>query len=208
ADERVLGPARVVAACLVPGQPDPVRTAARGWMTTDEGMTCVGTRGQTDRWVRDKRLLVQLRRGLQADRGSGVLRDLDAVSVTITPDPEGAIVTVDADTSRVRTAGGVTAATGTVISTGIGVAVAALIDSGPPGADAMQFGAAFLPSMAITFGTTLAVTRIWTAKVRRAVEQALDGITMTSTTPQLPVPPTPADDGWRSTVVRWLGGQG
>lgn len=207
--QRLLGPGHVAAARLVPGDSQPVRTAAAAWMTNDEGMTRVGRRGHTERWVRDKRLLVQLRRGLQADRGSGVLRDLDAVSVTITPDPEGAIVAVDADTSRVRTAGGVITAMGTVISAGIGAGVAAMVpDSGPLAGDAVQFGAAFIPSMAVGLGTTVAVTRTWTTKVRRAVEQALDGIAMTTTSPQLPAPPIRSDTGLRGTVLRWLGGGG
>lgn len=205
---RLLGPDRVTSARLVPADPGLVRSATARWMTHDEGMTRAGTRGDTDRWARDKRLLVRLRRGLQADRSSGVLRDLHGVQVAVSPDVEGAIVSIEADTGKIRNAGIGIAATGAAISAGLGFGAAAVMpDTALMGMDVLQFASVVVPSLAVTVGTTLAVTRSWTQKVRQGIEQALDGITMTTVSPDLPELPLARPDGWQQTVWRWLGGR-
>lgn len=204
--QRIIGQPHVAAATVVPADPDRVRRSAARWMAEDEGMVRTGRRGDTDRWVRDKRLLVNLRRGLQVDRGTGTLRDLRGIGVTVTPDAQGAVVVIEADTRSVQATGAGLAVGGSVLSALLGVGAAAVVpDSAAISSDAAQFAVTFIPAIAATAGTTLAVTRTWIRKVREGVEQALDGITMTTVEPRLPQPP-PESGGWRETAMRWLGG--
>lgn len=206
--QRVIGPPRVTRTAVVSADATLVRTSAVEWMTQDEGMVRTGTRGDTDRWVRDKRILVSLRRGLHADRGSGALRDLKGVSITLTPDAEGSVVAIEADTTSVQATGLGIAAGGAVLSVLLGAGAAAIVpDSAVLGSDAAQFAAGFVPAIVATAGTAVVVTRTWVRAVRDGIEQALDGIAMTSVEPRLH-PPESREGSWRQTAARWLGGGG
>ncbi|WP_370327060.1 hypothetical protein [Euzebya sp.] len=206
ATERLLGPRHVGGAVLVPGDVVGVRAATRRWMGDDEHMRCTGTRGATDRWQKDQRLMTELRRGLSSGRGSGVLRDLREVAVTVAEDPEGTIVTLDADTAPIRTTAAGVLVTTAVSAVGAGAVAAGLTpDTAFLSSDVLQFAAAFAGTAAVGFGTAALTVRTWTRKVRTAVDHALDGITMSATQPELPRPPKPSG-GWRRTVADWLGG--
>lgn len=204
--ERLLGPRRVAGAAVVDADPQQVRAASRQWMVHDEGMKRTGSRDDVDRWVKDKRLLVEIRRGLQATRGNGVLRDLTVVHVDVQPDEAGSIVCVDADTTAVQRAASGTAVAGVLGGIGVGLAAAAAIpDTAVISADIAQFAVGFAGSVAVGLGSAVVVARSWIGRVREGVDQALDGIAMTTRDPELPSPPSTAT-GWRRTALRWLGG--
>ncbi len=205
--ERVLGPERIRGATLLPVAPGAARRAVAGWMVDDEGMRLAGTSGDTDRFIKDKRVMVELRRGLGVDRADGVLRDLRGVAVTAEPDPEGTVVRLEADTSGIRTAVAGIAAGGGLASLGLGIAAAAVIPDGASvlAGDAAQLLATAAVGLATTAGTAAAVRRAWVARVRMAVDAALQGIDLAAQHPDgLPArDPLP---GWRGQVQRWLGG--
>ncbi len=204
--ERLLGPARVAGAVVIDSDPVTARTATTAWMTNDEGMKRTGSRHNVDRWVKDKRLLVEVRRGLQATRGNGALRDLKSVSVDVRADDDGSIVYVDADTSTVQRAVAITAVSGVLGGIALGLGAAGVApDTAVISSDVAQFAVGFLGSAAAGVGTAALVARTWIAKVREGVDVALDGISMTTMHPELP-PPPPSTVGWRRTALRWLGG--
>lgn len=204
--ERLLGPSHVAGAVMIDSDPETARMATASWMTHDEGMKRTGSRDNVDRWVKDKRLLVEIRRGLQATRGNGALRDLKAVSVDVRPEEDGSIVYVDADTTKIQHAAGWIAASWAVAGLAMGAASAGFhSDAAAISSDVVQFVIPFVGSAVAGVGTAVVVARTWITKVKEGVDQALDGITMTTTHPELP-PPPPTATGWRRTALRWLGG--
>lgn len=210
--EALLGPDAVTGARHVPASPDAVRVAVARWMADDEGMARVGVRGEAERWTKDGRLLVSLQRSLGSQRGGGVLRDLRAVTVTVAEegaDADATPVVLEADTTTIRQAGAAVAVGGAVLSAALGALTAGVLpDTASIGPDALQAAAAAVPALIATAVTAVAVTRTWTGRVREAVEQALDGIAMsTAGGDHLPALPAP-DDGWRGSLLRWLGGSG
>ncbi len=204
--ERLLGPRVVLGSTVVPDHPSRVHAAARSWLSADEGLRPIGTRDGAERWTKDKRLLVGLQRGLQVSRATGVLRDIRAVQVRVEPGPDSTLVQLEADTSTIRqTTGGILTA-GLVGGVAVGLVSAGVVpDTAAISSDLAQFLVSFGAAATAGAGTALAVGRRWTARVRQAVDEALDGITMTTRQPDLRLPP-PAAEGWRATLGRWLGG--
>lgn len=205
--ERLLGPRRIASAVVVPGDPTATRVATIQWMVHEEGMKLTGSRVGAHRFVKDKRMLVELQRGLRATKSEGVLRDIQAVTVELSPDVDGTIVSVNADTSNITRTTTAIAAGSAVAGTIAGVAFAAAIpDGGVIGSDVGQFVVTFAGWAALGLGTATAVGRTWASKVRNGVEQALDGIAMTTSDPSSVHPIPHQTTGWRRTAVRWLGG--
>jgi hypothetical protein len=204
--QRLLGQPAVRGARLVTADPARVHAATAAWLAEDEGLVRTGTRGDAEQWVRDKRLLVNLRRGLQVDRGTGALRDLHEIAVRVLPEEGGAVVHVEADTTRIRTTGTAIAVGGALLSTLIGVGAAAVAPEVGPIGEVGQFALGFVPAATATMATTAMVTRRWMAEVREGLDRALDGIAMTTHEPRSAAPAS-RPEGWRRTAARWLGGR-
>lgn len=203
--ERVLGPSRLTGVIVLPVGADVARRAAERWMLEDEGLRVVGARDGAVRLARDPRILAGLRSGLGVTRGEGVLRGLDEVSLHVAQGPVGAEVAVEADTSTIqrttRTIAALSAAAGVVAGA---VNAGVIPDTAVIGSDIAQFGASWLVTTLAGAGVATTVARQWTRKVRRAVDLALDGISLSAERPgELPAPPPRG--GWRDTVRRWLG---
>ncbi len=204
--ERLLGPRRVLGVTAVSQDPVAVRHGVHAWMTHDEGMRAVGARGPSERWVKDKRLIVGLQRGLQVSRASGVLRDIRAVTLTVDGEPDGTVVEVEADTRNIRATTTAIAVSGLAAGVAIGLANAGIIpDTAAISSDLGQFVVSFGGTAAVALGTAAAVGRRWTTRVREAVDDALDGITMMTSDPERG-PPIPETGGWRQSLFRWMGG--
>lgn len=203
--DRLLGPEQVVGAAVVQGDPDAVSRAIAAWMTDDEGMVLAGTRDGADRWVPDKRILTQVRHGLQVTRSDSALRGLRGVATRTTTATDGALVAVEADTSSIRTTNAIVLSVGGVVGLGVGVATAALVpDAAPVASDLAQFVGGFAVPAGISAGVTALVHRSWLGRVRRAVVQALDGISMTARDGASR--PSGGSLDWRTVRRRWLGG--
>lgn len=203
--DRVLGPADVTGAVVVTGDVNEVSRAIATWMTTDEGMQLAGTRDGVERWVPDKRVLTQVRHGLQMTRSESALRGLRAVTTRAEPASDGTLVAIEADTSSIRAANAAVLTGSGIVGVGAGVAVAAILpDAAAVANDAAQFFLGLAPSIAVGAGITTIVHRNWLGRVRRAVAQALDGISMTSQHDDDATSPTV---DWRAVKRRWLGGE-
>lgn len=203
--ERVLGPTRMAAASALDADLAAVQVAVARWMVDDEGMRAAGARGSRERWVKDKRILTEVRRGLQPGRASGVLRGLDQVVVTVEPVQDRTMLALEADTGPIRrTTIGISAAataTGAVAGT---VAAAVLGDTGPLSGDLAQFAVTAGAWAGGGLAIAQAVRRSWTEKARRAIAEAIDGITMTASSDQ--AVPRQTAGGWRAVAHRLLGG--
>lgn len=203
--DRVLGPRRVTGAAAIAGDPHEVSRAIATWMTDDEGMVLAGTRDGADRWLPDKRLLTQVRHGLQVTRSESALRGLRSVTTRAEPAADGTLVAVEADTSSIRTANtAVLSASGLVGVIAGAVTATVLPESATIANDVAQFAAGLAGPVAAGAGIVAIVHRSWLGRVRRAVVQALDGISMTSRDGADATPVPPLD--WTTVKRRWLGG--
>jgi hypothetical protein len=87
----------------------------------------------------------------------------------------------------------------------MGVAAAAMLpDAAMIASDVAQFAAGFGVPVVVGAGITTIIRRSWLGRVRRAVVQALDGISMTSRDGDDAEPPASVD--WRTVKRRWFGG--
>ena len=203
--DRVLGPRSVAGAAVVAGSPDEVSRGIATWMTTEEGMLLAGTRDGADRWVPDNRLLTQMRHGLKATRSEGALRGLRNVTARTESAADGTLVAIEADTSSIRTANAAVLSVSGLAGIGLGVAAAVFYpDSVMLASDAAQFSAGFAGPVAAGVGIATIVRRTWLGQVRRAVLQAIDGISMKSRDGDDTKPAASVD--WRNIKRRWLGG--
>lgn len=203
--DRVLGPRHVAGAAVVAGSPDEVSRAIATWMSTDEGMMLAGTRDGADRWAPDNRLLTQVRHGLQVTRSESALRGLRSVTTRAEPASDGTLVAIEADTTSIRTANAAVLSVSGLVGVGVGVAAAvAFPDSATIASDVAQFSVGFSLPVATGAGIATIIHRSWLGRVRRAVVQALDGISMTSRDGVDATSPSSVD--WRTVKRRWLGG--
>jgi len=203
--DRVLGPRRVAGAAAIAGDPNAVSRAIATWMTDDEGMLLAGTRDGADRWVPDKRLLTQVRHGLQVTRSESALRGLRSVTTRAEPASTGTLVGIEADASSIRTANAAVLSVSGLVGIGAGILTAALLpESATIASDVGQFAAGLGGPVAAGAGIVAIIHRSWLGRVRRAVVQALDGISMTSRDGADAPPPASVD--WHTTKRRWLGG--
>lgn len=203
--DRVLGPRRVAGAAVVTGSPDEVSRAIARWMVDDEGLLLAGNRDGADRWVPDKRVLTQVRHGLGATRSESALRGLRGVTARTEPASDGTLVAIEADTSSIRTTNAAVLSVGGLVGIGAGIAAAAgLPDGAGLASDVVQFAVGLGVPVAASAGVATAVHRTWLGRVRRAVVQAVDGISMTSRHGDAP-PAAPSHD-WRALRRQWFGG--
>lgn len=204
--ERLLGPARMTGATVLPLEAEAARNAVSRWMSEDEGMRLTGARAGAERWMKDPRLLVGIRRGLGVTRAEGVLRDLREVVVSVEDGPAGTVVALDADTKSIRqTSASIMAvgAAGGVVGGLINAAV--MPETALIGADLGQFAVTWAMFAAAGVGVASTVRRAWTQKVRTAIDAALDGISLRASRPGAELP-AEQPTGWRQTALRWLGG--
>ena len=203
--DRVLGPRQVRGAAVVAGAPEEVARAIATWMTEDEGLLLAGTRDGADRWVPDKRILTQVRHGLQVTRSDSALRGLRHVTSRTSDGAEGTLVSVEADTSAIRTANAAVVTVSGVLGVAAGVVAAVLVpDDAVVASDVAQFvGGLAVPTLAGA-GITAIIHQSWLGRVRRAVVQALDGISMTARDGEDAARPPQLD--WRTVGRRWFGG--
>lgn len=202
--DRILGPRRVASAAVVDSNPDETSRAVVQWMTTDEGLQRTGSRDGADTWAKDNRLLAQVKHGLKATRGDGVLRGLPGVTSTVEHATDGTFIAVEADTTSIRTANAAVLSVGTVAGLVAGaLASANLPETYPIASDPGQFTTFFAIPFVPSVGAWALIRHRWVGRVRRAVGKAIDGISLTAQ--DRDGAEAPADD-WRSLTKRWIGG--
>ncbi len=203
--DRVLGPRRVRGAAVIDGSPEEVARAIAAWMTDDEGLLLAGNRDGADRWVPDKRILTQVRHGLKVTRSDSALRGLRQVMSRTSTGADGTLVTIEADTASIRAANTAVLSVSSAVGAAAGVALAVVVpDTAGVVSDVGQFLAGFTVPAAIGAGVTTIIHHSWLARVRRAVVDALDGISMTARDGD-DAARLPSHD-WRTVRRRWFGG--
>ncbi len=168
-------PRHLAASGVADGAVAAVDATVNDWMAGHEGMVRRATRKGEVVWEKDPSLAASVRRGLRLSQATGDLRLASQVTTRVRPATEDRnIVSIDADVTPTRRLAIGLASTVLAFGAGVGVVVAAMTD-GMAG-DVAAVGST-VAAGALGFGAILLGFKMWAAKVRAAVERAVEAVT-------------------------------
>lgn len=171
--DRWFVPGRIVAQRIVPGDAATVRKALDTWMASHEGLRKRTENPVRTEWEKDGSLLTSARMKLRMSQGSGALRSVNGVTHAVRPVTDDRhLVSIEADTSRLRQLAVALLAAGT--AAGVAVAGASgAVDASGFGLDNVLAGAGVA---AVVGGGAWLGVRMWAKRVRDALTRAADAV--------------------------------
>jgi hypothetical protein len=170
---KLLAPDKVMATRIIQGDTSRVEAAAQEWFRNHEGLRPRRHLEDGILWEKDSHPITSIRMGLKLSQGTGALRTTPGVTHRVREvKPGEQLVSVEADTARLRKTGQTLLAVGAV-ATAASVGVGATAFGGPlePATIALTLSTATVFAGSTIFGVRAAFHRL-----KRSVNRALDAV--------------------------------
>jgi hypothetical protein len=170
---KLLTPDKVMATRIIRGDANRVEAAAEDWFRNHEGLRPRRHLEDGVLWEKDSHPITSIRMGLKLSQGTGALRTAPGVTHRVREvKPGEQLVSVEADTARLRKTGQTLLAVGAV-ATAASVGVGATAFGGPlePATVALTLSTAAVFAGSTIFGVRAAFNRL-----KRSINRALDAV--------------------------------
>lgn len=171
--QKLLAPDKVMATRIIKGDTNRVEAAAQDWFRNHEGLRPRRHLEDGILWEKDSHPITSIRMGLKLSQGTGALRTTPGVTHRVREvKPGEQLVSIEADTARLRKTGQTLLAVGAV-ATAASVGVGATAFGGPlePATIALT-----LSTAAVFAGSTVFGIRAAFNQLKRSVNRALDAV--------------------------------
>lgn len=171
--QKLLAPDKVMATRIIKGDTNRVEAAAQDWFRNHEGLRPRRHLEDGILWEKDSHPITSIRMGLKLSQGTGALRTTPGVTHRVREvKPGEQLVSIEADTARLRKTGQTLLAVGAV-ATAASVGVGATAFGGPlePATIALTLSTATVFAGSTIFGIRAAFNRL-----KRSINRALDAV--------------------------------
>jgi hypothetical protein len=171
--QKLLAPDKVMATRIIKGETNRVEAAAQDWFRNHEGLRPRRHLEDGILWEKDSHPITSIRMGLKLSQGTGALRTTPGVTHRVREvKPGEQLVSIEADTARLRKTGQTLLAVGAVATAAsVGVGATAFGGALEPATIALTLSTAAVFAGSTIFGIRAAFNRL-----KRSVNRALDAV--------------------------------